>query len=559
MNKPVDNTYLYLLALFVFSSIVFKIWVRLKIPLLIWYFQNRNLSLFLASALLMTIFILFYQLFKSRVEKNKFDAGITNGKNGEAVYAGLDENKKPVYINLSYRRMHAQVVGTTNAGKTESVIIPWIIDDIENKRGLVLIDGKSDKSLLDKLYAYAVKANRTKDFRVFSLSDYNISHTYNPLTYGTVDQVTEKVFNSFEIENEYYKNVQFDIFKTVLTIFKESKTVPTFLKMRQSLTDVTYLKKLAEKTQNQILIDWTQDMINMNKETRREQISGIVSHLGHFSSAEVAPLFNTELPSINIKQVMEEGLITVFQLPVLRSPILGKAVAKMVLQDIQCAVSERHSSGNEKHLFMGVYLDDFSEYLTKTFVSVLNKSRSANVGVTFAHQAVGDLEGLGLEVKNQIQTNTNLKVFMRTNEPESAEYFSKTIGTKLSEKVTKRQRQGLLGKEVTGEGSLREAEEFIYHPNVFKRELGLGEAIMILTHERGAKPVKIKFGIRDNLEVVKIPPFYKKKPELLKIDSEAKKTNLDETIKENELAPENIMMNASLGSLNANQSQEVSV
>lgn len=74
--------------------------------------------------------------------------------------------------------------------------------------------------------------------------------------------------------------------------------------------------------------------------------------------------------------------------------------------------------------FFSVYLDDFTEYLTPSFVTLLNKSRSANVGIVFAHQALGDLDGLGDGVKNTILTNSNLKVFMRTNEPESAEYFS---------------------------------------------------------------------------------------------------------------------------------------
>jgi TonB-dependent SusC/RagA subfamily outer membrane receptor len=42
--------------------------------------------------------------------------------------------------------MHTQVVGTTNAGKTESVILPWAIDDIKNGRGLILIDGIETKA-----------------------------------------------------------------------------------------------------------------------------------------------------------------------------------------------------------------------------------------------------------------------------------------------------------------------------------------------------------------------------------------------------------------------------
>ena len=104
---------------------------------------------------------------------------------------------------------------------------------------------------------------------------------------------------------------------------------------------------------------------------------------------------------------------------------------------------------------------------------------------------------------------------MRTNEPASAEYFSKTIGTRQTQKITSRQKQGIMGSEVTGDGSIRDAEEFMVHPNVFKNELGRGEAIVILPHEKGSKSVQIKFGIRKNLEAVGIPKVYKANPELL--------------------------------------------
>ena len=41
-------------------------------------------------------------------------------------------------------------------------------------------------------------------------------------------------------------------------------------------------------------------------------------------------------------------------------------------------------------------------------------------------------------------------------------------------------------------------EEFAVHPNVFKKDLGVGEAIMIVPHERGAKTVRIKFSKTDD-------------------------------------------------------------
>lgn len=519
-NPSGDNSVILLVGFFAVVIVFLKIWKSLRLALLSWYFSNRILILILLAICLFGIIFVLKNKIIQIYQNRKYEKEITNGKKEDSVFVGKTTKGENIFINLSFRRMHAQVVGTTNAGKTESVIIPLAVDDIEKGRGLIIIDGKADWSLLNKLYAYASENNRAKDFRLFTLSDYDLSQTFNPLINDSVDQTTEKIINSFEIENEFYRTVQFDIFRNVLSIFKEAKEYPTFLKIRQAITDPAKLRALADRGKNTLLQEWAIEFLNTGKETRKEQVSGLLGNLGYFTSGEVGSLFNTEKPTISVKQVMDDNLIAFFQLPVLKSPMLGKAVAKMVLQDIQSSVSARHASGKENHSFVGVYLDDFTEYLTKSFVSVLNKSRSANVGVTFAHQAVGDLEGLGLEVKNQIQTNTNLKVFMRTNEPASAEYFSKTIGTHQTQKITNRQKQGIMGSEVTGDGSIRDVEEFKVHPNVFKSELGLGEAVIILPHERGSKSVRIKFGIRKNLSPVDIPKVFKPEPELLVIGDE---------------------------------------
>lgn len=162
-----------------------------------------------------------------------------------------------------------------------------------------------------------------------------------------------------------------------------------------------------------------------------------------------------------------------------------------------------------QHRFFSVFLDDFSEYLYPGFVSILNKSRSANVGVVFAHQALGDIETLGDAIANSILTNANIKIFMRGNDPDSAEYFSKVIGTVAATKYTERTTTNLFQKEATGEASARVVEEFIVHPNRFKNELGVGEAVMVVPHERGAKAIEIKFQKYDDLPAVPLATVLK--------------------------------------------------
>jgi len=460
------------------------------------------------SAIVTSLWIMIRNRIVAVWEKSEREHILFKRQDRDSILAGWTKKGQSVFIPFSSRKMHAQVVGTTNAGKTESVILPWAIADIKEGRGLILIDGKSDRSLLDKVYAYAVKYKRADDFKLLSLVNIRESSTFNPLIGGSPEEITERVFSAFDFKDEYYRNQQYEVLKHVLIIFSSAKICPTFQRLIQAISDPDVLSDLVEKA-DPFMKDWVTRFCELPKDERERRTSGLVTQLGHFATGETSILFNDESPMIDVEDVLRDGLIVYCQLPVLKTPVLGKASGKMILQALQSAVSTRHLKEDKGFGFFGVYLDDFTEYLTPGFVSLLNKSRSGNIGVTFAHQAHGDLAGLGQDVRNSILTNSNLKVFMRTNEPDTAEYFSRTLGTKQSEKRTDRQRMGLLGREKTGDGSVRDVEEFNYHPNLFKRELGTGEGIMVVPVQNGSQAVRLKFAMLPDLPALRVPKIDK--------------------------------------------------
>lgn len=439
---------------------------------------------------------------RERVLLNRKREVAVIGPEEGSVYCGVSDGREAIHIKERQRVMHTQVIGTTNAGKTESVILPWAIQDIEQGRGLALIDGKADRGLLNKLWSYAVRAGRAKDFRLFSLSHIEESHDFNPLVGGTPEEISERVFNSFEFENAYYRSVQYEIFSQVMRIFAASGEVPTFLKLHQAITDPHKLVFIARGVADESLRQWAVYYRDLPAGERTQRISGLTAALSQFAFGRTASLFNSELPCITLEEALDKNLIVYFQLPVLLSPFLGQASGKMILQCLQSAVANRHRGVNRSHKFFSVFLDDFSEYLYPGFVSILNKSRSANVGVVFAHQALGDIKTMGDAIANSILTNANLKVFMRGNDPESAEYFSKVIGTVTAKKYTERAKRSFWSDQTTGDASVREVEEFIVHPNRFKSELGVGEAVMVIPHEHGSRTINIKFQKYDDLDVI---------------------------------------------------------
>lgn len=514
-NSPSSNgetTFIAIIGLFLLVKILDSFWL--------WSNKSPR-NLLMVMGLLIVIMIPFGRILwvkiKKKRDQNLFSKSIT-AKSEDSVFCGTTDKGEDIWIKTRQRAMHTQVIGTTNAGKTESVILPWAIQDIHSGKGLLLIDGKADNSLIDKLWAYTKQAGRENDFKLFSLSRREQSFQFNPLLGGTAEEITERVFNAFEFENPYYRSLQYEVMNQVMRVFETMQTVPTFQRLHQAISTPSLLEDMLPKIKDDNLKHWVMNFAKMAPKDREERTSGLLSAIGHFAFGENARLFNPEAGAITIDDALKNNQIVYFQLPVLLSPFLGKATGKLVLQSLQAAVANRHRlAGKEEKRFFSVFLDDFSEYLYEGFISILNKSRSANVGIVFAHQALGDITVLGDPVANSILTNANLKIFMRGNDPDSAEYFSKVIGTLTSTKTTERQTKSLFGVNKSGEMSARDVEEFAIHPNIFKRDLGVGEAIMIVPHERGSKTVRIKFNKTDDLEPVPIPEIAKTMMPLLEI------------------------------------------
>lgn len=498
-----------LLVICMVVTMAYRFFLYKIIPFVVRFYFYHYYSCLLILTLL-TAFVLAWAAYGiSRLfegGKRKVDAHV---KEPDLVIGLCAKTRKPVVLTTKDRTMHAGAMGTTGFGKSESVVIPWSVDDIKNGRGLIIMDGKCERSFLEKLYAYAAKHNRTKDVRVFSLFEPEISSTYNPLLGGSAEEIAERIFNSFEFENEFYKTVQIDCFTHLMRIFEKAGQKPTFLRISQALSDPRVILKLAEKTDDDDLKFWAKNFCGRPATDIQNEIKGLLVNINRFAFGEFAPQFNADNPSISIRQVMKENLIVYFQLPAMQFEDLGKSTGRIVIQDIMSQIANRHKGKERNHRFFSIYMDDFSEYLHANFVTVLNKSRSANVGCVFSHQALGDLQTLGDAIANAITTNTNIKVLMRTNEPDTADYLSRMIGTRTTEKTTERRRRSLLSTENTGEMSVRETEEFIYHPRVFKSELQVGEAVVATPSIPG---VKVRLYHLPDLPILEIPEVEKIRP-----------------------------------------------
>lgn len=274
--------------------------------------------------------------------KRSIDDGITGHDDPTAVLLGTDmETGKSVSLRQEFRTMHTQVIGTTNAGKSESTVIPQAVKDIQNGSGVLLIDGKSDGRFVDKLYAYVKKYGREKDFRLFSLGNIEASSSFNPLRGENPQQVSERVFSSFKFENEYYRNVQYKYFLGVVRLIFEQKEMPTFSLVKRLLTDMDSLKIWVEATDDDLLKKDMTAFMNLAPREREEKISGLETAISNFTSSDVGVLFEETDARIDLDEALAKNQIIYFQLPTMYYPFLGEATGRLVLQCFQSAIAKR--------------------------------------------------------------------------------------------------------------------------------------------------------------------------------------------------------------------------
>jgi type IV secretory pathway TraG/TraD family ATPase VirD4 len=104
---------------------------------------------------------------------------------------------------------------------------------------------------------------------------------------------------------------------------------------------------------------------------------------------------------------------------------------------------------------------------------------------------------------NSINTNTNIKCIFGLNDPDTADFYARHLGTSTTNKITEQiEQKGFFKKhEETGKGSSREVESYKVHPNILK-ELFYGKGVLhVPTHKGSVTEVIQYYTIHSSKEV----------------------------------------------------------
>lgn len=410
---------------------------------------------------------------------------ITQSKN--SVLMGHDlELEIPVYLSDQIRMRHVHILGATGSGKTESVILNFIKQDVGRGLGAIILDAKGDASFLRELRRCVPK----EKLRVFDLGS-ETSLTYNPLEAGSPHEAAQRLFSSLTWSEEYYKSKAFSALqKLFLNHFETTGKNPRLLE----------LSRYLENPESFIAFTSSESYPDKLAERDFMELSGLRDQIETLRSGFLSSILSPSKASDMRLEHAYGGSALYFRLQSLLSAQVVTTLGKLLIQHLNYLAGCAHREESETpRRLIPTYLDEFASFACPEFGDLISKARSAGLALHFSHQSIGDLSDISDGFINRITDSSATKIIMRINDPDSAEFFARSFGTRLYQKTTQRitNTKEIELAEVVGEGTQREARQFRSGPDTFKN-LPTGVGSVLIAHgfetPHGASSVfRIKF------------------------------------------------------------------
>jgi hypothetical protein len=415
------------------------------------------------------------------------------GSSDSSVYMGEDVDLGAnIFLPDNIRTRHVHILGATGSGKTESVILNFLKQDVARGLGTIILDAKGDQSFLNELNQCVPE----EKLLVFDLGS-KTSLSYNPLLSGSALESAQRLFSSMTWSEEYYKSKALSSLQRIFqTHFEVTGRNPTLIEISQYLeTPKTYSSFVStEDFQESLAIEEFRDLSGLRDQVRSLTLGNLEKSLSPVRSD--IDLFKAS-----------EGYVIYFRLQSLISPQIVAVLGKLVINHLNFIAGTTHrENGTEKkekqskeRKLVPIYFDEFASFACVEFADLISKARSAKFALHFSHQSIGDIMEVSKGFLNRITDNAATKIVLRINDPESAEFFARSFGTKEYQKTTQRitNTKEIEDAEIVGEGTAREAHQFRASPDLLKT-LPTGMGAVLIAHGQdkhgGASAVfKIRF------------------------------------------------------------------
>lgn len=337
--------------------------------------------------------------------------------------------KKLFGIKPDDRRRHMYIIGKTGMGKS-TILENMIASDIELGRGVAVVDPHGD--LAENILEFIPKS-RSNDVVVFNPGDANFPMSFNmlecrnPAHRHLIASGLLGVFKKMFGES-WGPRLEHILRNTLLALVEIPGS--TMLGVMKMLTDKDYRDSVVAKVSDPMVKSfWIEEFGSWQPKQLTEAVAPIQNKVGQFlSSPLIRNIFGQPKSSVDLRFFMDKKKIVVINLS---KGLIGEdnssLLGSMFITKFQIDAMSRADTAEKDRIDFYLYVDEFQNFATDSFATILSEARKYKLNLTMANQYI---EQMSDEVKSAVFGNVGSMITCQVG-AEDAEIFSKQFAEQV--------------------------------------------------------------------------------------------------------------------------------
>lgn len=258
---------------------------------------------------------------------------------------------------------------------------------------MCLIDPHGD---LAEAALRTVPAERTNDVILFDPGDTECAVAFNPLDCPDerrMDQVASGVVTSLhKMYDSWGPRLEDTLRNAVYAAIEERGTFLTVLRL---LSDVAYRESIVARLREPMVRSfWQQEFSGWPATYRVEAVAAIQNKIRPFlTNRSVRAIVSQSQRSLDLRRIMDDGKILIVNLSKGR---IGEDNAAMLgallVSSLQEAAMRRADAPESKRRDFSIVIDEFQNFTTGSFATIVSEARKYGVCLTVSHQYYKQLD-----------------------------------------------------------------------------------------------------------------------------------------------------------------------
>jgi len=292
------------------------------------------------------------------------------------------------------RSRHMYIIGQTGAGKTGTLAL-LALSDIFHGQGYAIVDPHGDFAVDNMRF---IPGSRLKDVIYFNPADTAYPLGFNPLEVTNPNQksnISSEVIGVLKrmFGESWGPRLEYILRYTILALLDRPST--TLLDVARMLTDKNFRKETLNYCKDTVVLNfWKIEFANWNDKFVAEAISPVLNKVGAFTANPIIRnIIGQPKSTFNIRQIMDEGKILIVNLS---KGLIGEDNASILgsflITKIQLAAMSRSDIDRiEDRRPFYLYVDEFQNFATDSFATILSEARKYGLNLTVANQYISQM------------------------------------------------------------------------------------------------------------------------------------------------------------------------